>query len=334
LGLQVTIIGLGLVGGSLGLALKKAGIGLQVVGHDKNHDAARSAHKKGCVDRTDWNLISACDGADVVIISTPLPEIKSTLAALAAELKPGCVVTDTASLKVPVLNWARESLPAGVHFVGGHPIIKNWDGSGSVPADGPAADLLAEAVYCVTPAPSTSPDAVQQVCDLAEAVGARPYYMEAAEHDGVVAAVEQLPLLMALALRDAVSDSPSHREIAQLVGGDFRSMTSPLAADVQGLDRDWPGAMAEMCASNAANVARWLDAFLSRLSGLRSSLAQPDRESLKRAFAIAQEARAWWLEREIEGEATDYRSFGVTRKLLGDTFRPSPGRGREGQEGE
>lgn len=321
---RTTIIGLGLVGGSIGLALKKTGADLEIVGHDKNNDAARSARKNGCVDRTEWNLISACDGADLIVISTPLAGIKSTLIAIAAELKEGCVVTDTASLKAPVLNWAHESLPATVHFVGGHPIVREWEANMAAPSAGrdpagtrqPAADLFAGAVYCLTPAANTLPAALQRVSDLVEAIGARPYYMEAAEHDGLIAAVEQLPLLMALALQDVVSASPAHREIARLSGADFSRVIQPLVGDAQKLS--------EVCGLNAANIARWLDSFLSKLSSLRESVVHQDSESLQKAFAGALQAHAGWARREIEGEETNYSDFGMARMMLGDTFRPRP----------
>jgi prephenate dehydrogenase len=324
---RIAIVGLGRIGSSIGLALKeKKGARVEIVGHDKDHNAARSAHKSGCVDRTDWNLISACDGADLIVLSTPLTAIKSTLQALAAELKPGCVVTDTASLKVPVLNWAHELLPAGVHFVGGHPILANQD----VLQTG--AELFAGAVYCLTPTTSAPPDAIQRASDLVEAVGAKPYYMDAAEHDGLIAAVEQLPLLMALALQDVVSASPSHREIAQLSGADFGSVTEPLAGGVHGSTADQAKATAEVCGLNAANIARWLDAFLAKLSSLRESVALQDSQSLQQAIASALEARALWRRQEIEGEATDYSDFGMQHQMLGDLFRQRkapPERGRD-----
>jgi len=332
---RITIIGLGLVGSSIGLALKKAGADLEIVGHDKDHGAAKSAYKNKSVDRTEWNLISACDGADLIVICTPLAGIKSTLTAIAAELKEGCVVTDTASLKVPVLNWARESLPATVHFVGGHPIIGKRgvamaDPAGAVETGGePRADLFAGAVYCLTPASDTPPVALQRVSDLAEAIGAKPYYMEATEHDGLIAVAEQVPLLMALALQDLVSSSPAHREIARLSGADFQHVTQPLAGDAQ--------ALSEVCDLNAANIARWLDSFLGRLSSLRESVAHslpggPGRvekdgqerqggESLQEALARALEAHAGWARQEMEGKDTDYSNFSATRMMLGDTFR-------------
>jgi prephenate dehydrogenase len=191
-------------------------------------------------------------------------------------------------------------------------------GSGREPAGvrGPAADLFAGAVYCLTPATDTPPAALQRVSDLAEAIGAKPYYMDAAEHDGLIAVVEQLPLLMALALQDVVSASPSHREIARLSGADFGRVIQPLAGDAQKLS--------EVCDLNAANVARWLDSFLSRLLNLRESVVHRDSEALQKAFASALQARATWAREEIEGEETNYSDFGVARMMLGDTFRPRP----------
>jgi prephenate dehydrogenase len=315
---RTTVIGLGLIGSSIGLALKKTDANLEIVGHDKSNEAARSAHRNGCVDRTEWNLISACDGADLIVISTPLAGIKSTLAAIATELKEGCVVTDTASLKVPVLNWARESLPASVHFVGGHPVVGKWESAtlGAGRETRPAADLFAGALYCLTPAIDTPPAALQRVSDLVEAIGAKPYYMDAAEHDGLVAAVEQVPLLIALALQDVVSASPAHREVARLSGADFSRVVEPLTGDAQQL--------AEVCDLNAPNVARWLDSFLSRLSSLRQSVVNQDGAVLQKTFASALEARAGWARWDTETRGTDYSDFSMTHMILGDTFRPRP----------
>jgi len=272
---QTTIVGLGLLGSSIGLALRGTAASIEIVGHDKDSGAAKRAYKDGCVDRTEWNLINACDGADLVVISTALAEIKSTLAAIGLHLKEGCVVTDTASLKVPVLGWARQSLPATVHFVGGHPIIDK-----PVPDRlTPAADLLTGAVYCLIPDTDTPPEALQAASDLAEAVGARTYYLDAAEHDGLIAAVGQVPLLLALALQAMAAANPSRREMIYLSGVDFASVTQLLTRDAETLT--------EMCRLNAPNVTRWLDTVLSHLSYLRELLTKQDVEALQRAFAAA-----------------------------------------------
>lgn len=307
---RTTVVGLGLVGSSIGLALKGTGADLEIIGHDKDSDAARRAYKSGCVDRTEWNLINACEGADLIIISTPLAGVKSTLAAIAQDVKPGCVITDTASLKVPVLDWARESLPSTVHFVGGHPIIAKQDSE----PDTPKADLFVGSVYCLTPSTSTPPEALQKVSDLAEAVGAKPYYMDAAEHDGLIAAVEQLPLLLALTLQTAAGQSRARREMIQLSGVDFTSITRLLAGDAAGL--------AEWCTLNAANLARWLDVVLPQLSALREWVANRDNEALQESFANALEAHAGWTRKGEEGEPTDYSDFSMTRVLFGGAFKP------------
>lgn len=323
---RITIVGLGTLGNAIGLALRRTGVDLQVTGHDKDPDAARRAHKGGCVDRTEWNLIAACDGADMVILSMPLAGIRSTLGAIAQDIPEGCIVTDTASVKVPVLDWARELLPASVHFVGGHPILPVVAGNGDADpgqAGQTGADLLAGAIYCLTPGAATSPDALQRVSDLVEAVGAKPYYIEAAEHDGLIAAVEQIPLLAALALQSMVSASAARREMAQLSGARFDRVTQLLAAMSGNKGTEEAEKLAAPCIHNSSNLARWLDVFLDTLAGIRGMVSSQDGDSLQSAFSSGIQARVEWERRGVrEGSSPDYSAFGITKMMLGDSFRP------------
>ncbi len=119
---QLTIVGTGLVGASLGLALHQANAGYTVVGHDREHTEAGKAKRKGAVDRAEWNLPAAVETADVVVVATPVQTVEQVFRDLSPYLKPGCIVTDTASTKAKVVEWAEEILPAGVRFVGGHPM--------------------------------------------------------------------------------------------------------------------------------------------------------------------------------------------------------------------
>ncbi|MCP4515874.1 MAG: prephenate dehydrogenase/arogenate dehydrogenase family protein, partial [Delftia sp.] len=107
----ITIIGLGLIGGSIGLALQASGKAIHVVGHDIAPGVSRLAQKKGVVNKSNLNLPSACENADLLIIATPITASRETLADIKPHLKPGCVITDTAVLKGPVLAWAEEILP-------------------------------------------------------------------------------------------------------------------------------------------------------------------------------------------------------------------------------
>jgi prephenate dehydrogenase len=306
--LVMNIVGLDTVGSSIGLAIKQTAADIQIIGHDRDSARAKIARKRGAVDRTEWNLIAACEGADLVLLSTPLAEIRSTLSAIANDLKEGCVVTDTASLKVPVLEWAREFLPQTIHFVGGHPIL---DKAPAV-SGGPDAELFVDSVYCLTPGTDTPPQAMQTVSDLAEAIGARPYFLDAAEHDSLTAALEQTPLLLALALQQMTASSPSKREMIQLSGADFASVTGLLAADAETLTN--------LCVLNADNIAHWLDALLSRLTELRDWVTEQRAEPLQQTFAAALETRDAWRRETLETAPVDYSEFSAMRTMFGRAF--------------
>lgn len=322
MGLKITLVGLGQTGGAIGAALKRTNADLVLIGHDRDNSAARRAQKAGYVDRTDWNLIAACDGADLVILSIPLDGIRATLAALGPELKKGCVVTDTATIKTPVLAWAKETLPEHVSFVGGHPILNRRGNEAS-----PASELLSGATWCLSPASNASPEAIQRVSDLAEAVGARPYFVDAAEHDGLVAAVEQLPVVVAAALQLVAGASTSHREMQRLSSAHFVTTTESLTAD--------SGKLTETCLANGANLARWLDVLLDQLTKVRALISGGERDALQKAFEQAIKMHDSWHITELEeGEPVDYSAFSTTRMMMGDLFRPRnpPEQGAHGGE--
>jgi len=299
---QVTIVGLGVTGTSLGLALKKASKELRVVGHDRESAAAAAARKVGAVDATEWNLPKACRGASILVLALPLSEIRETLAAVAPDLAPGCLVTDTAPLKAPVLAWARELLPAQVHFVGGDPI-------GVRGAREAGADLFSNTTYCLCPEASTAPEAVDRASDLAQAVGANPRFLDATEHDGLVAGLDQLPFMISMAVFQAAASSPAWREMANLGSARFDRLA--------GLLGDSPGADLQGARANAANIRRWLDDVQVAVDGLRTLLdaQQPaDEEAIRRLS----EARAAWERHDTATPVVqpDLKPFSV-RRLLG-----------------
>jgi len=114
----ITIIGLGKLGSSIGLALKTPELDFEVIGHDKDGEVSKRARTMGAVDRTSWNLLAACEQADIVVLAIPFDQVRETLKAIGPELRPGCVVLDTSPLKQPVMAWAAEYLGEGIHFVG------------------------------------------------------------------------------------------------------------------------------------------------------------------------------------------------------------------------
>ena len=114
----ITIIGLGRLGSSIGLALKTPELDFEVIGHDKDREVSKRTRTMGAVDRTSWNLIAACEQTDIVVLAIPFDQVRETMKAIGPELQPGCVVLDTSPLKQPVMAWAADYLGEGIHFVG------------------------------------------------------------------------------------------------------------------------------------------------------------------------------------------------------------------------
>lgn len=281
---KITIVGMGAIGTSIGMALKKAEPEIEITGHDKAHDIAGKARKRGAVDRTDWNLISACEKADVTIIATPIAELKDTLVAAGAYFKSGSLVMDTASIKAPVLQWAQENLAAGVSFVGGSPILPG----GRREMD---PELFSGALFCLCPDGGASPNAVSLASELVVALGAKPFFVDAEEHDGLMAAVGHLPVLLATALLQVVSASPAWRESIRLGGDNFANATTSISGDAASLRA--------LCQSNAQNILRWLDHIQAQLEELRQAIMDGNDEELEGAFEAALEARDGWERGEV-----------------------------------
>ncbi|MBM4464959.1 MAG: prephenate dehydrogenase [Chloroflexi bacterium] len=288
---RITIVGLGFIGGSIGLALHQAKAEFEIVGHDRERAAASQARKIGAVDKTDWNLVSACEGADLIVLAIPVGGIKDTLAAVGAYLKPGCLITDTASIKAPVVEWAEEILPKEVNFVGGDPIVGDAGTSGGI--DEARADLFCGAIYCLTPAPGAAPDAVRLASDFVYLLGAQPYFLDPLEHDGLVAGVDHLPFVLSTALLGVLTESATWREMCRLAGGAFENATRFVSAD--------PATYRDVCLVNGENIARCIDACSGKLGELKELILAGDAEELERVFEEALVARQRWLRAREEG---------------------------------
>ena len=231
---RIAIIGLGLIGGSLALALRKAGAkGTEIVGFSRSRETVARAKEFGVIDEAAGDMASAVVGADMVIIATPVMTIKEVLASIAEHLPSGCVVTDTGSTKAKIMQWAEEYLPPEVSFIGGHPMAGK-ETSGVDEAD---ADLFRGCVYCLTPAPCATPQAVQLLRRMVKSIGARPLFIDAEVHDNLVAGVSHLPMLLSAAFVTATTESQSWPEMSKLAAGGYRDF-SRLASGSPEMNRD------------------------------------------------------------------------------------------------
>ena len=284
---KITIIGTGLIGTSLALALKEARIkNLELVGTDYDSSARSGAVKRKAFDRVENRLTPAVRDADIVIVATPVMAMQDLLSSIAPDLPEGCVVTDVGSSKKVVLDWAEEYLPRKVQFVGGHPMAGK-ETAGPETADG---SLFKGKAYCIVPSPRADKNAVAEITNLAEAVGARPFFIGVDEHDSFVAAASHLPFLMSVALVSCASKSVNWEDIAQLASSGFHDM-SRLAAGDPIMHRD-------ICVSNPQPIVAWIDAYIRELYEMRNMLDDSDGprgEELHQLFEDASNARARWL---------------------------------------
>jgi prephenate dehydrogenase len=217
---KITIIGLGVTGASMGLALQREETDFEIVGHDKTQEATANARKLGAVNRTDWNLHSACEDADLVITAVPLLELDELYSQIAEDLKPGSMVLGVVSLMEPALTVAARHIPEQAHFVAGHPVLTGVGGTLTM-----RADLFQDVVFSLAGGVNTDPSALQLASDFIDRIGATPLFVDATEHDGIMAEVEQLPRVLAAALMRVSSSAPGWREARRLAGRQFAQST-------------------------------------------------------------------------------------------------------------
>ncbi len=282
---RIAIIGLGLIGGSMGLALKRARLKeTELIGYVRRPEIATKALKLGAVDKVEKDLVSTVSQADLIILATPAIAIKDILEQVGGHLAPGCIVTDTASTKVKVMQWAEEYLPPAINFIGGHPMAGK-ELSGIEVAE---AGLFEGCTYCLIPGRGASAEAVQFLVDLLKKIGANPLFITASEHDNFVAAISHLPLLLSVALVTATTQSPFWGKMSALAATGYRDLTR-LASQHPRMNRD-------ICLTNQQNILHWMDEFIRELNQLHQLVAG-DSQELEEAFIQAKEARQRWLEK-------------------------------------
>ena len=309
---RICIIGTGLIGTSMALALRNAGgKKLELVGTDQNISARAGAAKRRVFDRIENRLSPAVRDANIVIVATPVMAMRDLLSTIAPDLPDGCVVTDVGSSKKVVLEWAEELLPKRVHFVGGHPMAGK-ETSGPETADG---NLFRDKTYCIVPSPTADKIAVSEITSLAEAVGARPFFIGVEEHDSFVAAVSHLPFMMSVALVNTASKSANWEDIAQLASSGFRDL-SRLASGDTVMHRD-------ICVSNPQPIVAWIDAFIRELYDVRKMLNDSDGprgEELHQAFEDASLARAKWQAGIVSRQNTSVSEIPTFSENMGAMF--------------
>lgn len=294
MGVQITIIGLGQIGASMGLALKDKKDQLVRVGHDLEIEVARQAEKMGAIDRLDINLPHSVQSADLVVLALPLDQMRETMQIIAPDLRENCVVIDTSPAKETMAAWATELLPENRHYVGLTPLINPaYLHSTDLGIKAAHSDLFQDGLMAIVAPPRADPAAIQLASDLTRLLGATPLFSDPLEVDGLMAATHLLPQLMAAALLNATIDQPGWREGRKFAGSAYAKST---AAAVQSWDAN---SLAAAALSNRNNTLRVLDSAIAALYAIRNDLEAQDEGSLGELLKQAYNGRqTWWKGRQ------------------------------------
>ena len=321
---QITIIGLGQIGASIGLALKARGASVTIVGHDKDARTAKAAQDAGAVDTYKYNLPDSVRDARIVILALPFADVRETLEAIAPELQEGALVLDTVLSKGTVAAWAKELIPQGRFYVGLFPAIHPDHLHGiDYGVKAAHADLFEKGVMVVTAPYGTPENVFKLTTDFISLLGSLPLLMDTAEADGLLGKVQVLPQLAAAALLDATLDQPGWLEAKKLAARPYATVTSGFAY------HDDAVSLREVALENRENMVRLLNSYISSLIQLRDELEDSDREALGKRLENAWSGRIRWFEERAEAEwlnkeaqKIDAPSFGerVNQLLFGSAL--------------
>jgi prephenate dehydrogenase len=270
---RLCIIGVGLIGGSIGLAARQRGVAKHVVGVGRNAERLKTALQAGAIDEATTSLQEGLTGADMVVVCTPVGLIVPTIKLCLQWLPEQCVVTDVGSVKSGIVHQATDLLDG--RFVGGHPMA----GSEQTGVQNARADLFEGTAWALTPTEKTAHDALQRVTALAEGVGARVLIADPDEHDRAVALTSHLPHALALALVHVAENMP----YPQLIGGSFRDGTRVAASS--------PELWRDIFLHNREHVLWAIDEFVGQLQEVRFAIESEDAETIQRLFTEARMLR-------------------------------------------
>jgi prephenate dehydrogenase len=294
LSIQITIIGLGQIGASVGLALANHTELVQCIGFDTNPETVKQAKIVGAVDEINHRLDAHIPATDVVILALPADQIRSTMQAVAPLMRPGAVLMDTAPIKAEIANWAQELLPEGCSYVGLTPVVSpQYLHSDEIGIGAARKDLFEASLIAITSPPRTDSRAVKLAADLVRLIGAQPFFADLLEVDGVMTAAHIVPQIMAAALLNATVDQPGWHETRKLAGRAYTEASGPLAHLGE------PSALASTASLNRENVLRVLDGVISAMQALRKDINDEDAASLSERLERAYQGRQlWWKERQ------------------------------------
>lgn len=274
---KITIIGIGLIGGSFALAVKKQGLSGTITGVGRTEDNLIKAKTLGMIDNFSTDHSEGVKDADLIMLASPVGQFGPIINEIKNSLKPGAIVTDVGSVKAEVIKKVGPLLPENVSFVAGHPIA----GRECSGIEGASADLFQNTKYIYTPIPATDSSALEKVIDLWDKIGAVTVKMTPDEHDLIFAAVSHMPHVIAYSIVNSILKIDNN--MLAYSGGGLKDMTR-IALSPPELWRD-------ICAGNRDNILKALKTFSSSISDMIDLFEKSDWSAIEREFRKARDAK-------------------------------------------
>jgi prephenate dehydrogenase len=277
---KLTIIGVGLIGSSLSLALKQAGAVGQVIGFGRNQQNLARGVELGVLDDFADSIEATVSDADVIVVAVPLGAMRQVFTALKPAVKKGAIITDVGSAKGSVVAAARDELGALLpRFVPGHPIA----GTEKSGVEAGFASLYQKRRVIMTPLPQTDQDAISVIDEMWRHCGASIEYLSVEHHDKVLAATSHLPHMLAYALVHHLSNLNDHEEIFRYASGGFRDFTRIASSD--------PVMWRDVCISNGDALVNLIEQYQQELDRVKAAIKTEDADELLKLFSRAKSER-------------------------------------------
>lgn len=298
--IAIGLLGLGRMGASVGLALKRYNARpdskhhFKITGFDTSPDNVKVAKERGAVDETARQAFDAARGKDIVVMAMSYAEVEATYKYIADDLRPGAVVIDFAPLKSPSLEWGAKHLSREIHVLGATPLVNMaylFDGLDKT--DRASADLFDDGLILLSPSVTSIPAAIELGADFAAILGATSQFIDPAEVDSLMAAMEAMPMLLGTAYFLTVMRSGAWTDGQRLGNPAFGMLTRHL------FDTH-PDDLRDHWMQNRANLTRWLDATAETLRQFRLSLAAGDRDAVEAAVGEAAREYEIWVNRRAK----------------------------------
>lgn len=277
---KIAIIGLGLIGGSIGLGLKKSALGpeVKIVGIPRRPETIELAKRLGAIDEGEMDLKKGVAGADIVFICTPINLIVATIKEISASLKKGAIVTDVGSSKEDVVTAANKIMQKGAYFVGGHPMA----GKEKTKLDAAEGGLFEGKIWVLAVNSKTSRKALDVLREIINKLGAEVVEMDFKKHDQAVAGISHMPLAIAASMVNAVA-GVSNEEMKKCAASGFKDATRIASGDPQ-LGKD-------MFITNSKPVAKMISQFKKALSEMEKAINAKDEDKISALLTRAKEFR-------------------------------------------